>query len=119
MEDLEALAAEFVVAAKGVREALAPVLQKGALNIKTEARANAAASAGTHARKYPAKITYRTSQNGLAVEIGPTQSGQGNLAPILEYGTLHNPPHRDLGRAADSEEPRFIAAVEALGLLWD
>lgn len=96
------------------------VVAKGALNVKNEARKNAQASAGTHAKLYPGTITYDPTDGGLAAEIGPEKRGQGNLGPILEYGNggAKNPPHRDLGRALDVEEPRFLAEAAKIALPW-
>lgn len=121
--DLEALAAEFVTSAAAARVEVAAVVAKGALNVKNEARANAAASARQHARLYPGTIGYDVALGGLAAEVGPATGGkgspnaQGNYG-FLEYGSLHSPPHRDLGRALDAEEPRFLQALSDV-LPWD
>jgi hypothetical protein len=54
--------------------------------------------------------------------IGPDKGApQGALGNLLEYGSVKNPPHRDGGRAADAEEPRFEAQMALLaerGLGW-
>jgi hypothetical protein len=101
------------------REAKA-VVTKGALNIKNDWRANAIATAGRHGRIYPYSIGYDPVVTGVGyVEavIGPDKDKpQGALGNLLEYGSVNNPPHNDGGRALLAEEPRFMAAVEALGL---
>lgn len=115
---LAGLARELELAAAEMPVKAAAVVAKTALMVKEEARRNATASSGTHAKLYPGTITYGVDAGGLSAEIGPERRGQGNLGPILENGSVHNPPHRDLGRALDTEEPRFIAEALKLGTLW-
>lgn len=112
------LARELAASAASVSTRAAAVVAKGALNVKNDARANAKASSGTHAAKYPDTITYSPDLGGLSAEIGPEKRGQGNLGPILEGGSVNNPPHRDLGRALDNEEPRFMAEAAKLAMPW-
>jgi hypothetical protein len=54
----------------------------------------------------------------VQAEIGYDKDKRGGaLGNLLEYGSAAtNPPHRDIGRALDAEEPRFIAAIEAIGV---
>jgi len=115
---LAALARDLELAAAEAPVKCAALVAKGALNIKDEARKNAKASSGTHAAKYPSTITYGIDAGGLGAEIGPERRGQGNLGPILENGSVHNQPHRDLGRALDAEEPRFLAEAAKLAIPW-
>lgn len=117
-DSLAGLARDLAAAGTRVTAAAAGVVAKGALNVKEGARRNATASSGTHAAQYPSTITYDLDPDRLGAEIGPERRGQGNLGPILEYGSAHNPPHRDLGRALDTEEPLFIAAALAASLPW-
>ncbi|MGW4803002.1 hypothetical protein [Kitasatospora sp. NPDC004272] len=95
------------------------VVARGALNVKNAWRANAAATAGRHARLYPLSISYDITVrpgHGTSAEIGPDKAGpQGALGNLLEFGSARNPPHNDGGRALLAEAPRFAAAVEALG----
>jgi len=117
---LEALAADLAHAAAEVDDRCRQVVARGALNVKRDWRANATASAGRHARLYPRSIGYDDPVTvpgvGTSVVIGPDKAGpQGPLGNLLEYGSVHSPPHNDGGRALLNEEPRFIAAVEALG----
>lgn len=98
---------------------------KGAMNIKKDWAKNVRASAPKHARAYARSINYDVHRIGrdltIAV-IGPDKSRpQGALGNLLEYGSVHNPPHRDGGRALDAETPRFEAQLEAIaarGLMW-
>ena len=117
---LAQLAQDFAQAAAAAPELARAVVAKGALNVKNDARRNAEASSGKHAAGYPATITYSEPVVGPLVEseIGPEKRGQGNLGPILEYGSVNNQPHRDLGRALDVEEPRFLAAAMEIALPW-
>ena len=118
---LAQLARDFATAAASAPELARGVVAKGALNVKNQARINAKETSGTHAAKYPDTITYsEPTILGALVEseIGPEKRGQGNLGPILENGSVHNPPHRDLGRALDDEEPRFLAAAAEIALPW-
>lgn len=107
------------------REARA-VTMRGAVNIKTDWRRNARQSAGRHAPGYPASIGFDIAAYGpdlFLATIGPDKDGpQGALGNLLEYGSVHNPPHNDGGRALAAELPRFEAQMEALaerGLAWD
>lgn len=116
---LEALVADLAQASAQLDQRCRQVVSKGALNIKNAWRANARASAGRHARLYPNSIGYDLTTVpgvGSSAEIGPDKGGpQGPLGNLLEFGSAHNPPHNDGGRALLAEEPRFIAAVEQLG----
>jgi hypothetical protein len=86
----------------------------------TELEAENARIAASHAviaRLYPASISYDVTEGPGVVEaeIGPDKGRpQGPLGNLLEFGSAHNPPHNDGGRALDDEEPRFLAQVEAL-----
>jgi|SRR5689334_23757768 len=93
------------------------VLGKGALNIKTDARRRI--SGHPHAPAYPYAITYDTHETatGSWAEIGPDKDKrQGALGNILEFGTVKNPPIPHMRPAADAEEPKFAAAMQALAV---
>lgn len=113
------LAAELLAAAARTNVAVARVVNKSASDVKNEARRNATVSSGRSAAKYPQTITYDVANQGVRVsaEIGPEGGGQARLGAILEYGSggAKNPPHRDLGRALDSQEANFISAMEQIG----
>jgi hypothetical protein len=111
-------AALMAAAAKAVVETRA-VVQKGALNVKNEARVNVASSAPTQNAHAQYAITYDTTVRPTAIEaeIGYDKNKPGGaLGNLLEYGGGgdHSPPHRDLGRALDAEEPRFLSAMDLL-----
>jgi hypothetical protein len=119
VSQLVGLAVDLAASEAAVRQQARAVVSKGALNIKNDWRANARASSGRHARLYPSSIGYDLHSAAGLIEavIGPDKGGpQGPLGNLLEFGSVHNPPHNDGGRALLAEEPRFIAAVEALGL---
>lgn len=111
--ELVALAADL---GKVKGDSVKPVIAKSAASIQKLWRANAKASSGRHARQYPSFISFDIVDRGFGAEIGPTKRGQGNLGAILEYGSVHNPPHHDGKRAWQAEEPKLLAALgEAIG----
>ncbi|MFB7671677.1 hypothetical protein ACFC26_09690 [Kitasatospora purpeofusca] len=120
---LEALAAELARAGPEAEQRGRQVVSRGALNIKRDWQQNARASSGRYAPHYPGTIGYdlvSVPGGGSGAVIGPDKGGtQGPLGAILEYGSAHSPPHNDGGRSLLAEEPRFLAAVEAIveGLL--
>lgn len=117
LTELEALAEVIAASGAVVEQEGAAIVKRGAQNIKTGWRANAAASAGAHARLYPGSISYDVAAvpGVVEAEIGPDKARpQGPLGNLLEFGSAHNPPHNDGGQALDDEEPRFVAQIEAL-----
>lgn len=105
-------------AAKAVVETRA-VVAKGAMNIKTEAKANVQKTAPRRNAHAHSAITYDTSIKPTRVEaeIGYDKDRKpGRLGNLLEFGGGgdHSPPHRDLGLALEAEEPRFESAISAL-----
>lgn len=111
------------IAGAGVRATvrMVPVVTKGALNIKTEARE--LAPHGPRTRAYPHSITYDVNIRGASIEaeIGPDKGlPQGPLGNILEYGTATTAPQPHLQPAFDHEVPRFeeaAADVAAISVL--
>lgn len=119
LTELEALAEAIAASSAVVEREGAAIVKRGAQNIKTGWQANARASAGAHARLYPSTINYDVTEGPGVVEaeIGPDRSKkqqQASYGAILEFGSAHNPPHNDGGRALEDEEPRFVAQIEAL-----
>lgn len=109
----------FQRSAAGAAQEMTRVVTRGALNVKNGWRDNATASAGRHARHYPKSISYDVHPipGGAHAEIGPDKGRvQGALGNLLEFGSVHNPPHNDGGRALAAEDPRFVAAVAQLTL---
>lgn len=102
-------------AAVDVEKGMLPVVAKGSLNVKTDARRMALH--GPHTPHYRDSISYdiSTGPGWVEGEIGPKvgrrQRGLGN---ILEYGTPQTPPHPHHEPAADLEEPRFVVASQIL-----
>jgi len=93
------------------------VVQKGALQIKTDARRRI--SGHPHAPAYPSTITYDTKAGPTSAEaeIGPEKGKrQGALGNVLEYGTVKNAPIPHIRPAADEELPRFERALEDLAV---
>jgi hypothetical protein len=114
------LAADMLKAAGEAIVGTRAIVQKGSLNIKNDARKNVAQSAPTHNAHAQYAITYDTKVDarGLVVrgEIGYDKDINGGaLGNLLEYGGGgdRSPAHRDLGRAFDSELPRFEDALAA------
>lgn len=116
---LEAFAADLARNQAQLDQQARQTVSKGALNIKNDWRANAAATAGRHARHYPRTIGYDlTTAPGVGSEavIGPDKDElQGPLGNLLEFGTSQQGGHNDGGRALQAEEPRFLEAVRLLG----
>ena len=111
--ELDALRADLLNEGSTIGRKVHAVMKKAAVNIKQEWRSNAAASSGRHAAGYPSTITF-DERSEQEIIIGPEKRGQGNLGAILEYGSVHNPPHNDGKRAADKEEPNLEREIEKL-----
>lgn len=113
--EIDLLAADLRKAPQLVGADLRGIIQKGALNIKNEARRFA--SGLRHAPHYPSSITYDTyyGTGGVMAEIGPDRAlgpgKQGFLGAILEYGGTHSGPNAHMGPALDREGPRFEQAL--------
>lgn len=122
-DSLAALRADLAAAAK-ITEAVRAVTVKAAVNVKKGWRANATASAPSHAKAYPYSITFddpTVAAGTVSVEIGPDKDKrQGALGNLLEYGSANNPPHNDGKRAAEAEHDAFASYVLKAGgeALW-
>lgn len=112
--DKEVAAALDKAASRSIKNVTA-VVKKGANNIKEDAIKRV--SGHPHIPRYPATITYDLTY-GLGVieaQIGPDKDRKtGALGNIIEFGTVKNAPLPHLTPAFREEEPRFIAALEAL-----
>lgn len=113
-------AAVLMNAAQRAPRETVDVVRRGLKNVKADARRNSIASSGFSARGAPYKIEYDGPHaDGVTVygDVGYKGEGQGNLGVLLEYGGGGDasPPHRDLARALDVEEPRFVEAMADMG----
>lgn len=114
--DVDRWVAQMDRAASDAPAEAAKVVERGAVNIKKDARNRVTGLA--HAPAYPRSITYDTWQGlrGPMAEIGPDKTRrQGALGNILEHGTLNNAPVPHMLPAAQAEAPRFERALEDLG----
>lgn len=112
----DSLAADMLMAAGKALVMARVAVQASAKQIKDEAKANVLKSAPTHNAGAHKAITYETgyTKTGVAAIVGYDKSLPGGaLGNLLEYGGGgdKSPAHRDIGRAADSEEPRFADAI--------
>ena len=92
-------------------------IQFGAARVKDTWRERARVSSGKHAKLYPYKITYDVSLfavGGITAEIGPVAEGQGELGPVLEFGSQQSPPTLDGLRTLTEEAPRIERAIDAV-----
>jgi hypothetical protein len=115
----ETLAAALLASSAKAIAGTRAIVQKGAANIKTGARTNAIASAPTRHAGAPYAITYDTTIKATTIvaEIGYDKDKPGGaLGNLLEFGggKDHSPPHRDLARALESEEPRFVTQMDLM-----
>lgn len=124
-DGLKALAADLDRAARVAPESARSVVQKGALNVKTDAQKRVSGIA--HAPLYPATITYDSwkTEAGAGAEIGPDPEKRvgggphrtpGNLGAIFEYGSVNNAPIPHLAPALEAERPRFERAMQDLAV---
>lgn len=118
-EELRALAHDLREAPVKAQAAAVGVVRHGALNVKRGWQDNARTSAGRHGRRYPSSIGYDTDidKGHIEAEIGPDKNRpQGALGNLIEFGSVHNPPHNDGGRALRVEAPKFEHALAEVAL---
>ena len=119
------LAADMLKAAGLAVVATRKVVQASAKTVRDEARDNVLKSAPVHNAGAFRTITYETAVKVATIDgvIGYDRAAgsAASLGNLLEYGGGgdRSPAHRDLGRALDSEVPRFEDALKAMaaGLL--
>ncbi len=121
MDTPETMAAALLAAGAKAVAGTSAVVEKAALNIKTDAKANVLKSAPTHNAGAHKTITYdRPHLVGARIEseVGYDRDAgrAAALGNLLEYGGGgdRSPAHRDIGRAVDVEEPRFENALAAM-----
>jgi len=113
--EVERLVRTFDEALTGAMPAVRGVVQKGALNIKTDWRR--AWSGHPHAPALPSAVTYdsKATATSASAEIGPDKhKRQGSLGNLFEYGSVHNAPIPGGAPAVAKELPRFERALEDL-----
>jgi hypothetical protein len=116
---LEELSEDMRNAVKNSIPEAKKIVGKGSLNVKRDAqRIVKAISKRGYLPHYPRSIGYTVTASGTLVssEIGPEDSKpQGGLGPIIENGSVNNPPYPHLSPALDAEENTFFGFMEELG----
>ncbi len=108
-------AAELQRVSAATDAAIAKVVEKGALNIKNNARASLSSS---NAGKSAAGHFINYDVDGLEAEIGYDKMA-GSLGTMNEYGSAGNAPKKDLANALEREAPATAKfAAEAVDDLW-
>jgi hypothetical protein len=117
-DDLRDLIADLAGAGNDARvlDVVEPVVKRGAVNIKKDWRAKAAAAAPAHARQYPYSIDFDTARSTLAHSVGAVigpdkDKPQGALGNLLEFGSVNNPPQLSGQQALDAEADAFEQQV--------
>lgn len=114
---VDRLATKYEAVPARAAEDLARCVRTNAKDGRDIARAFARDTSGAHARYYPGLINVEM-HTPMEWEYGPDPRGQGLLAPILENGSINNPPHLNLARSADAIGPEFARDVRKLAAKW-
>lgn len=90
-----------------------PVVRKAGVNMKNQLREEMGASRHFRAAE---SISFDEGDGGMAVEVGPTKSGAGNLANIAYFGGANGGGGTvpDPQGALEAEAPRFEKALTDL-----
>jgi hypothetical protein len=98
-----------------------PVVKQHAQELRDAWQKNARATAGRHGKHYPKSITAEQIPSAsIEWEVGPEIGRkQGSMGRGFEFGSSNQPPHLDGMQAATVQEPKFLAALDAIaeGLL--
>ena len=97
------------------------IVRRGSANVKRDARRNVQQTAPIHNAHAFRDINFDVEAAGTKVigdigyDDGPGKAG--NLGNLLEFGGGGDasPPHRDLARALEDEDGRFVRALEDMG----
>jgi len=111
--DLRRLVADLSTAPERLTGAIDRVVEKGALNIKTDWRG--AVGGSEHFKHLQFALGYDRIRgvDFLGADIGYDKARvQGSLGNIDEFGTADKPGRLAGQHALDAEEPRFLAALE-------
>lgn len=113
--DLDKLAADLGLAADSIAARALPVISKGALNIKTDMRADAAGSGHFRMAR---SITYEmvTDAESVGALVGPVKGHAGSLANIAYFGGVHGGGGtvRDPTEPMNAEAPALTTNLLAL-----
>lgn len=111
--EVRKLAEDLAEAPYRLEGAVDPVVEKGALKVKTGWRERVTGM--SHLARLPYAISYdRVYAPGeVGAEIGYNKEGVGDLGNIREFGTSDQPGHLDGAAALAEEEEPFVAALEA------
>lgn len=113
--EVHALAARFYAAPPRVMVAIVPVAERAGVAMKKTMKADA--SGHRHLPGLAAHVNYSIDAGPMqvAVAVGFTKSGQGNLANIAAFGTVRNGPVMDITRGLRDEVPKFTKWVAKAG----
>jgi hypothetical protein len=95
------------------------VISRGALNVKNEMIADAAAS--QHFKGMAGSISYDSENSGSTIRrvVGPDKGRAGGaLGNIYYFGTSRGGGTGDIEKPLNSEEPRLIGAIQVLAARW-
>lgn len=113
--DLERFVTDLLQAPAKVGPAVHAVVNRGALNIKNDARKRFEEQrVGGYLPHYSRSITYDVSSAGHVVSavVGPeSDKVQGPFGPGIEYGSVNHAAMPHLNPALDAEEPRFVDQI--------
>lgn len=117
VREVHAFAVDLDAAAAVAPAEVRKVVQRGALNIKTDWRRRWTGLG--HAPRLPYAVTYDTRElpGGATAEIGPDKDKpQGALGNLIEYGSVNNAPIPGGAPALAAEGPRFERSLEDLAV---
>lgn len=105
------LSRSIEVAASRIAPEARAVVSRGALQVKTDARANVSNS--PYWARIGQTLGYDMTGNAFhsSATIGYADEGQGELAGIYEFGSVKRDPHPTLIPAYEREVPRFVKAM--------
>lgn len=110
--EVRRLAADLGDVADTAQAKVRPLVQKGALNIKNEIRANLARSAWFKGIARSVTFDTRESRGGVEAAIGPDHALGGALGNVAFFGTSRGGGSvPDPQAALDAEVPRFVKAL--------
>lgn len=123
MSDSAAELRQFAIAvgriADGAYDDVEGVIEKGALNVKSEMIADVSAS--RHFKGMAGSITYdpKNAAGVIRREVGPDKGRRGGaLGNIYYFGTSRGGGTGDIEKPLNSEEPRLMSAMQSLVDRW-